>query len=156
MSDSLLLDTYVFLWWIRGDRISIKTETGQEINEIIEDEANLVYISTITAWEIAMLKIISQNKRDRGEFLDELIFPDDLDGVVQYFGFQWLAPEWRHALHLPNIIPPRGVKNANNDPADHWLVAQALGDNLTFVTADGKIIRDFSQTFPILKAKKTG
>ena len=45
----LLLDTHVFLWWVYDD-----PKLTQISKTVIEDTANIKYISVVTAWELAI------------------------------------------------------------------------------------------------------
>ena len=46
---NLLLDTHVFLWFIAGDDRLSKTARS-----LIEDPANLVFLSQVSLWEMAI------------------------------------------------------------------------------------------------------
>ena len=115
----LLLDTHILLWWLTdGSRIP------QESREVIRDGKNQVFISSASAWEIAI-------KRGLGK----LRVPGDLKEQVQTARFEVLNVTIDHALAVSDL-PAH-----HSDPFDRILVAQALVEDLTMVTRDPKIHR---------------
>ena len=110
----LLLDTNVLLWWwIGSDRIN------PEVRESISDCDNEVFVSPASLWEIEI-------KRSRGK----LNAPDDLIAEVSADRFIPLPVTFRHAV-MAGRLPQH-----HNDPFDRLLIAQALDENLTIVSAD--------------------
>lgn len=110
----LLLDTNVLLWWwANTNRI------GPQARDAISDGANEVFVSPASLWEIEI-------KRSRGK----LDAPDDLIAEVAADGFLPLLVGLRHAV-MAGRLPPH-----HNDPFDRLLIAQALDENLTIVSAD--------------------
>jgi len=115
----LLLDTHILLWWLTdGSRIP------QESREVIRDGKNQVFISSASAWEIAI-------KRGLGK----LRAPGDLKEQVQTARFEVLNVTIDHALAVSDL-PAH-----HSDPFDRILVAQALVEDLTMVTQDPRIHR---------------
>lgn len=115
----LLLDTHILLWWLTdGLRIP------QESRELIREGKNQVYVSSASAWEIA----IKQS-------LGKLRAPSDLTAQVQTARFEVLDVTIDHALAVVDL------PNHHSDPFDRMLVAQALFEGLTIVTQDPKIHR---------------
>ena len=45
---NILLDTHTFLWWLDGDK-----KLPKKARNLIQDEANSVYLSSASAWEIS-------------------------------------------------------------------------------------------------------
>lgn len=117
----LLLDTHVFLWSIKNDRKLSKATRTKILN------ATDVYISSASIWEIVIkvkLKKIDAN-------VDQII-----DAILES-GFTELPVTARHAAavcHLPDI---------HRDPFDRILIAQAISEPLTFLTADAEL-EDYS------------
>jgi PIN domain nuclease of toxin-antitoxin system len=110
----LLLDTHVFLWCIQNDRRLSKTARAK-----IRD-ADEVYISSASIWEMA-IKI--KLKKLTGKI-------DQIMNVIPESGFLDLPITARHAaavMHLSDI---------HRDPFDRMLIAQAITEPLTFLTAD--------------------
>jgi PIN domain nuclease of toxin-antitoxin system len=117
---NLLLDTHVFLWWDRADKV-----LNAEARALIADPANQVFISAASIWEIAIKRRLK--KLDfRGSavaaiaangFLELPILPIDAEAAG--------ALAWEHS-----------------DPFDRMLVAQARRLGLTLATADAAM-REF-------------
>jgi PIN domain nuclease of toxin-antitoxin system len=110
----LLLDTHIFLWCIKDDRRLSKTTRSKILH------ASEVYISSASIWEATIkikLKKLDANIEKLVEAIDES-------------GFLELPITPRHAIaanHLPAI---------HRDPFDRILIAQAISEPLTFLTAD--------------------
>jgi len=119
----LLLDTHAFLWWIMDDpQLSTRARQAVAVPE------NEVFVSAASAWEIAIKASLGR-----------LEVPDDLDGFVaremRRSRFRPLAIDVRHALGVA-ALPP-----LHRDPFDRLLVAQALREDLTLVSADPLVAR---------------
>ena len=113
----LLLDTHIFLWWVGGD----KRLTKSCIRQI--KEAEEVYMSGASIWEIAIKIRIGKLKADISTLLEEM----------QSSHFLELPVTCQHAattLSLPDI---------HRDPFDRLLIAQAISEPLVFLTADSKL-----------------
>ncbi|WP_374072774.1 type II toxin-antitoxin system VapC family toxin [Alloalcanivorax xenomutans] len=115
----LLLDTHAFLWWLGDD-----ARLGEHCRTLLADPRNEVYVSAVTAWEIAIKK-----------GLGKLRAPDDIDAVVEDEGFSKLPISVYHgdqAGSLPNL---------HRDPFDRMLIVQAQAEGLTLVTVDQHILQ---------------
>lgn len=111
----LLLDTHVLLWW--ADK---RSWLGAPARKAIEEPANLVVISAASAWEIA-IKAAAGKLRVQDD-----LWPGALaDGMVE------LPISAAHG-QLAGRLPTH-----HRDPFDRMLVAQAMSEGLTVVTADG-------------------
>ena len=111
----LLLDTHVWLWWQADDK-----QLGPRIREAIRD-ASEVRFSAASAWEIAV-------KTGLGKLR---LPPDaDIDDELKHEGFAALSVTVQHAAIV------RTLPALHRDPFDRMLVAQALAEGLTLVTAD--------------------
>ena len=114
----LLLDTHVLLWSASDpDRLADDTRA------VLEDGANDVFVSVVTAWEIA----IKQS-------LDKLELPRPaerwLPEVLRRSGFE-IAD-----IGLGAALRVRGLPWHHRDPFDRLLIAHALEDGFTIVTHD--------------------
>jgi PIN domain nuclease of toxin-antitoxin system len=116
---TLLLDTHVLLWWLSDDRTLTRSA-----RQAIADPSAAVYVSAVTAWEIAI-------KRSLGK----LSAPDDLEDQLQAGGLTELPIAVGDAL-LAGSLPSH-----HNDPFDRMLIAQAQRHGLTIVTRDPAIGR---------------
>jgi PIN domain nuclease of toxin-antitoxin system len=110
----LLLDTHVLLWWLADDR-----RLGADHRAMIADSTNIVLVSAMTVAEIAIKSS-----------LGKLDAPDDLLPTLEAGGFDGLAFESHHADLL------RALPWHHRDPFDRMLIAQAIAERLTVLTAD--------------------
>jgi PIN domain nuclease of toxin-antitoxin system len=113
----LLLDTHILLWWLSQNQKLLPTE-----KEIITDPDNLILISAATAWEIAVKKMIGK-----------LEAPDDLPAALAANNFLELPITIKHSQKLYQL------PLHHQDPFDRIMVAQAMSEDLTFMTRDPKI-----------------
>jgi PIN domain nuclease of toxin-antitoxin system len=114
----LLLDTHVVLWAATTpDRLS------SEARSALEDGTHDVFVSVVTAWEIAI-------KQSLGKL--ELARPAEhwLPEVLRKTGFE-LAD-----VNLASALRVRGLAWHHRDPFDRLLIAQALEHGYTIVTHD--------------------
>ena len=115
---SLLLDTNVLIWLLtKSHRVPSDTLA------LLGDRANLLYASAASVWEIA-IKV----------GLGKLDLPPNVAA--------WLPGELRASDITPLPITPdhaarvETLPRHHSDPFDRLLIAQALAENLTLVTAD--------------------
>jgi PIN domain nuclease of toxin-antitoxin system len=113
----LLLDTHVLLWWLDDS-----PELGGRCRQVIADRRNQVFVSAATTWEISIKMA-----------LGKLEAPEDMDSIVEDEGFSKLPISLFHG-QLAGGLPPH-----HRDPFDRMLIAQALAEGLTLVTADENI-----------------
>ncbi len=113
----LLLDTHVLIWWLSDARKLSQTEI-----DLITDSDNLIFVSAATAWEIAVKKMIGK-----------LEAPDDLPAALAVNNFLELPITIEHSQKLYQL------PLHHNDPFDRIMVAQAISEDLTFMTRDTKI-----------------
>lgn len=89
-----LLDTHTLLWWLAGDeRLSLP------VREIIGDENNPLWVSVVSAWEIAI-------KVRLGKLHSAVDIAANLPTYLQQQGFTPLDIRLDHALRagaLPDI-----------------------------------------------------
>jgi PIN domain nuclease of toxin-antitoxin system len=117
----LILDTHAFLWWLADDaRLSQRARTA------IADPQRTVYVSSASAWEIAM-------KHRMGRLPEARELLADLPGILVRAGFEELPITTKHAV-LAGTLP-----GSHRDPFDRMLAAQALCESLEIVTADDAI-----------------
>lgn len=111
---NLLLDTHTLIWVFSNDpKLSAKARAA------IIDPNNTVFVSAVTAWEIAIKKAIGKLKA-----------PGNYEEGLKRYRFTPLDITATHALaveHLPTH---------HNDPFDRLLIAQAQLEKLTLVTRD--------------------
>ena len=110
----LLLDTHALLWFLAADR-----RLSAPAQHVIADPQNEVFVSAVSVWEVAVKLRIGKLALDFDRFLAEIEV------------FAWLGVEPSHLRRLA------GLAQHHRDPFDHLLMAQALEEDLTFMTSDG-------------------
>jgi PIN domain nuclease of toxin-antitoxin system len=119
----IVLDTHTLVWWVSGQSDLSKTAKTTIDKEIAKGE---VVVSSISAWEIAMLV-------DRGRL------------VLSMEVGQWLATVTKiQGLRVVPIDTEIAVKSVelagfHKDPADRMIVATARRLSAGLVTRDEKI-----------------
>lgn len=124
----LLLDTHVFLWWC-SDSSRLSRDAVASISG-----ADQVYVSAASAWECAIKSSIGKLRLARSV----------LSGILDS-GFEHLPVTADHAAVVA------GLDHHHKDPFDRMLVAQAICEGLTLVTADAAMARYGA---PVLWAQK--
>lgn len=119
---NLLLDTHIALWWLADD-----PSLSKAARDHIGDTRNLVFVSAATVWEVSIKAAIGKLAVDES-WLDALLE----DGIQQ------LPIRWNHAEGV------RRLPTIHRDPFDRLLIAQAMDERLTIVTADETI-----PTYPV-------
>lgn len=117
MSERILLDTCALLWLVEG-KDALKDSVRDQI-----DEAAVVLVSPITAWEIS-LKVARS----------ELTLPSEpevwFEAVLQAHDLE-LAPLNPEVLMLANRLPWH-----HRDPADRFIIATATLLKVPVITSD--------------------
>lgn len=114
----LLLDTNVLLWSATDpDRLD------KNARDAIEDGANDVLVSVVSAWEIAIKQSIG--KLDLPKPAENW-----LPEVIRRSGFEIAELDITAALRV------RALPWHHRDPFDRFLIAQALEHGYTLVTGD--------------------
>ena len=112
----LLLDTHVLLWWIDD---SPRLPAG--VDDLLTSEPD-VFVSSASIWEITVKQV-----------LGKLEGPPDLPERAAAAQFPVLDMTARHGIaagRLPML---------HRDPFDRMMIAQALVEGLTLVTADRQV-----------------
>ena len=114
----LLLDTHTLLWWVEDD-----PRLPNKARKAIAAAGAECYVSLASAWEMAIKSQLGKLK---------LATP-----IRQYFptqlaanGFVQLDIAFRHVARVESL------EFHHRDPFDRLLVAQALEEKLTLVSAD--------------------
>ena len=112
----LLLDTHTLLWWLSGDeQISTAARTA------IADEANGIFVSAASAWEIT-------TKHRIGKLPGVAAVIADINAAILDQGFTGLPISLRHG-QVAGALP-----GPHRDPFDRMLIAQAMLENLVLVS----------------------
>jgi PIN domain nuclease of toxin-antitoxin system len=117
-----LLDTHAAIWFFMGD-----DKLSGTARRIIEDLSNSVYVSVVSAWELA-IKIS----------IGKLRFPGNTTGftrMAQDNNIILLPIETAHLAVL------EGLPFHHRDPFDRLIAATAFAEKMKLITADENITR---------------
>ena len=114
----LLLDTHALLWWLGDD-----ARLGAAARDLIEGRDNVVIVSHASLWEIAIKVGIGKLRLDLG----------DAVAAIRSRGLDELG------LTLPHLLVLASLERHHRDPFDHMLIAQAISEGATLMTADDQI-----------------
>lgn len=125
MDNPVLLDTHVIIWSLLKP-----TEISADIKKIIEaaQRDNRLFISSISLWEIAMLK-----SKKRINIYEPL--KDFLQAITDIEGIRIIDI-------LPDIAADSTslTDNFHGDPADRIIAATALNEGAVLLTRDRQIL----------------
>lgn len=116
----LLLDTHALLWWLADDQ---RLNAGAR--RAIADATNDILVSVVSFWEITVKVRVGKLEADIKEVMD----------AAQRQQFGWLDITAAHLLTLSNL------PTHHRDPFDHLLIAQAMTEAATFISADRNVRR---------------
>jgi len=112
----LLLDTHALLWWLAGD-----DALSPAARAAIGDEANDVFVSAASTWEIA-------TKHRIGKLPGVASIVDMLETTIEDQGFLPLPVSLRHGRAAGALPGP------HRDPFDRILTAQATLEEMVLVS----------------------
>ena len=118
----LLLDTHIALW-----AITDSPKLGVLARELILSPENMVFVSAVSLWEIALKHALSA--QGRGDM------PVTASRAAELFaaaGYESLAVSWAHSVAI-SALPQQP---AHADPFDRMLIAQARSEAMTLLTRD--------------------
>ena len=114
----VLLDTHALVWALaEPDRLSSRARAA------LADPATVAFVSLVSAWELAILQGL---ERVRLQVPLAALFTEGLAAL----GIQLLP------IRLAHIAGVAALPQHHRDPFDRLLVATALAERLTVVTAD--------------------
>lgn len=122
----IVLDTHALIWWVNGDSL-LSIQAKVTIDGEQSSPEGVILLSTISAWEIAMLI-------EKGRLALTMSVDDWLNGVGEIEGVRFVPVDVRtgiEATRLPGEF--------HKDPADRMIVALARHLNVPLITADEKI-----------------
>lgn len=122
----ILLDTHVIIWTLTDD-----PRLSAEARRLISSSENIVCISTVSLWEIAMKNMKAPQKCPYHEM-------EILEYCVQS-GIESIFIEPKHVLALRTLQVAEGHYLSNQDPFDRMLVAQAKADDMILLTHDANL-----------------
>jgi PIN domain nuclease of toxin-antitoxin system len=116
---NLLLDTQGFLWWSDApERLSRKALAA------LQDPANQLILSVVSVWEVQIK--LHTGKLSIASPLKHMVEMQQRVNQVRV-----LPIYLEHVYHLASLPMP------HKDPFDRLLIAQAIAEDLTLVSADG-------------------
>ena len=118
----ILLDTHVLVWWVSGENQSLTAAARSAIKR--SREAREILVSSITAWEIAMLV-------ERRRLALTMEVSDWLATVSRIEGVKFLPVD--NEIAVASVRLPGQF---HSDPADRIIVATARRHSARVVTAD--------------------
>ena len=120
----ILLDTCAFLWIITD-----APELSESARMLFVDPANEVYLSSVSAWEIAVKHALGR-----------LSLPEPPERFIpsrrKQHGIDTLPLEEEAALHLTRLPP------YHQDPFDRMLICEAVVHGMIILTPD-ELIRQY-------------
>ncbi len=118
-----LLDTHVLIWFLIDRQESLSTE----VIEIFNNEANTLYFSVASIWELSIKASLGKPDFDYD--------PKKIAGELLRLGFIELPISISHVCAINNL------PQIHKDPFDRLLLIQSKLEKLTLLTADGLILR---------------
>ena len=117
-----LLDTHIILWVAEDS-----PRLSEAVRSALTDRTTEKYVSIASAWEVALKLGTGKLRLDGGlqKFFE----------IVDDYGFATLSVEREYLLHILNL------PEHHKDPFDRLLVATAIVENMTLLTADQNIQR---------------
>jgi PIN domain nuclease of toxin-antitoxin system len=114
----LLLDTHALIWWV-----SSSEQLPKKVLDLLEDADNRLFLSVASIWE---MQIKCQNgKLELGKPLAQLVSNQQVSN-----GLKILLVEPSHVYALKDL------PDVHRDPFDRIMIAQAIVEDLGFVSAD--------------------
>jgi PIN domain nuclease of toxin-antitoxin system len=112
----LLLDTHAVIWWFQGN-----LRLPQRVREAIEGEDSDVFVSAVSAFEIAL-------KHRLGKLPEGSALLGGFEAMVAAQGFASLA------VSVPHGLAAGALPIAHRDPFDRLIIAQALIEDMTLAS----------------------
>lgn len=116
----LLLDTHLLLWAAEGSR-----KLSSRARKLLSDRDNDLIFSVVSLWEVSIKHGLGRD--------DFAVDPRLLRRGLLDNGYAELAVSGPHALAVGGLPP------LHRDPFDRMLVAQALVEGVTLLTADVRV-----------------
>jgi PIN domain nuclease of toxin-antitoxin system len=113
----VLLDTHMLLWLLNNPDL-----LPHKADQIIFDPNNIVFISSISFWEIAIKTAIGKLKLETSL--------EDLESICENSNLILIAFHGNHALEVAKL------PDHHKDPFDRALIAQAKLEQMKLLTHD--------------------
>ena len=118
-----LLDTHTAFWYFEGS-----PDLSTIAKTMIDDSSNEIFVSIVSAWEIAIKRSMNRENTPLcsvAEFFDE----------VASSGFNLITLEPHH------VRPVETLPYHHKDPFDRLLIATAIAEDMTFLSADENVAK---------------
>jgi len=122
----IVIDTHVLVWWVSGSD-SLSNAAENTLKNTLDSDSEVI-VSSISAWEIAMLI-------EKGRLVLSMDVESWLNEVSQIDGLRFIPID--NEIAIKSTVLPG---NFHKDPADRMIVATARKLAIPLVTADEKII----------------
>ena len=123
---NILLDTHIAIWAITDDR-----RLKKKARDLILDPGNNLYYSAASVFEV---DIKTKSRHNNLEFTT-----DDFTQMCQLAGFIASPLKEKH-IQAANHLVWEGTDSEHQDPFDRILLAQAITENMHFMTSDSRIL----------------
>ena len=117
-----LIDTHILIWFRLNDK-----KLKANIYAILTNPDNKIFVSDVSLYEITVKKKINK-------LPDFIATIDDIVFVAQQDKFHFLPIAHTHFLSYDSVP----FFNYHPDPFDRLIIATALSENLTIISADEK------------------
>jgi PIN domain nuclease of toxin-antitoxin system len=117
-TNSLLLDTHTFLWWIQDSK-----SLSAKARRAIASETSICFLSVASVWEMSI-------KAALGKLSLALSVEEFVATHVAANNFKLLDISFRHAARV-QLLP-----QYHSDPFDRLLIVQAKTEELSLVSKD--------------------
>lgn len=117
-STRYLIDTHCWLWWhIDPDRL------GRRTVKLIEDKDSVIFFSVVSAWEIVIKYNLKKIKLPLppSDYIDKRLKISFMDVMH---------------VSLAHVLQVEKLPDHHKDPFDRLLIAQAMTEKLSVITAD--------------------
>ena len=118
----LLLDTHIWLWSFREPH-----RLSSEVHRVLGDPENTRFLSPISLWEV----LIQVEKKRLAMQEDFAVWASR---AIEDLQLQEAPLDWKAVQEIQFILPN------HKDPADRFLAATAIANDLVLVTADQKLM----------------
>ena len=115
-----LLDTHTFIWAVLNTK-----NLGRTGREIISDNKNEIYVSTVSFWEISI-------KTGLKKFNFENVDINDFPEYAKKMNFSILDMQENEAITFHQLP----LKINHKDPFDRMLIWQAITKKMTMISKD--------------------
>ena len=122
---NILLDTHIVIWAITDDR-----RLKQNARKLILDSRNNLFYSSASVFEV---DIKTKSRHNNLEFTT-----DEFVEMCHDAGYIQSPMKESHIIGARHLVW-KGAGSEHMEPFDRILLAQAMSENMHFMTSDGKI-----------------